>query len=245
MTTDVSDRQWPIPTSPWIMRMRWHDLAFLHWKVDPDVLRPQIPADLEIDLHNGEAWLGVVPFRMESVAPRFVPDIPWMSAFPELNVRTYVTHDNKPGVWFFSLDATNPVAVRVARSVFHLNYLDASIGLQRRDEWIDYRSQRTHRNQPPASLKVSYRSESEPFQAKPGTLEFFLTARYCLYAANRKGKVFRGDIDHESWKLSKCECRIEDNSMTNGLGIELNDSPDHSLMAEDIFVRCWKIKAID
>ena len=146
MTTDLSDRQWPIPASPWIMRMRWHDLAFLHWKVDPDVLRPQIPADLEIDLHNGEAWLGVVPFRMESVVPRFVPDIPWMSAFPELNVRTYVTHDNKPGVWFFSLDATNPVAVRVARSVFHLNYLDASIGLQRRDEWIDYRSDRTHRD---------------------------------------------------------------------------------------------------
>lgn len=245
MSNGSSDRQWPLPSSPWIMRMWWHDLAFLHWKVDPAVLTRHIPPELEVDLYDGDAWIGVVPFRMSGVSPRLFPDIPWVSAFPELNVRTYVTHDNKPGVWFFSLDATNPLAVRVARTTFHLNYLDANIALNRRDGWIDYQSKRTHRNMPSASLKVSYRANGEPFCAEPGSLEFFLTARYCLYAANRRGKVFRGDIDHENWKLRRGESQITDNNMTNGLRIDIPGSPDSTLLADDIFVRGWKLKAID
>ena len=114
------------------MRMRWHDLLFMHWPVNVASLRRLIPAALDLDLWNGQAWLGVVPFRMSDVAPRGIPAMPWLSAFPELNVRTYVKTEDKPGVWFFSLDATNPVAVRVARSAFHLPYFDARIAIRAR-----------------------------------------------------------------------------------------------------------------
>src|SRR6185295_16469197 len=111
---------WPLPRQPWIMSMQWHDLLFMHWPVPTEALRAFIPAPLAIDTFDATAWIGVVPFRMAGVTPRGVPALPWLSAFPELNVRTYVTLDAKPGVWFFSLDAGNPIAVEAARDAFHL-----------------------------------------------------------------------------------------------------------------------------
>src|SRR5690348_197446 len=116
---DTAHRPWPMPRTPWIMTQSWQDLLFAHWRVDPGQLAARIPAPLELDLFGGEAWIAVVPFQMERVSARGVPSLPWLSAFPEANVRTYVRLGDKPGVFFFSLDATNPIAVRVARSVFH------------------------------------------------------------------------------------------------------------------------------
>src|SRR5262245_23161746 len=125
MTPPSDERSWPRPSPPWAMAMRWHDLLFLHWPIAAAELRPRIPAPLAIDEHSGSAWIGVVPFRMTNVRPRGVPGLPWLSAFPELNVRTYVTHGGKPGVWFFSLDAAQRLAVIAARRRFHLPYFHA------------------------------------------------------------------------------------------------------------------------
>src|SRR5262245_10075958 len=127
MITDTEHRPWPLPGRPWVMAMRWHDLLFAHWPVDPAVLRPLIPASLQIDTYDGQAWIGVVPFRMTGVRPRFVPPLPGLSAFAEINVRTYVTIEQKPGVWFFSLDAANRLAVWAARLSYHLPYCFARI----------------------------------------------------------------------------------------------------------------------
>src|SRR5215213_8448293 len=124
-------RPYPLPDGSWVLRMRWRDLLFMHWRVPEEVLRPLIPQALRLDSCDGSAWLGVVPFRMESVRPRFLPAVPWLSGFPELNLRTYVTHENKPGLWFFSLDAYNPVAVRLARATFGLPYFDAKMSCRR------------------------------------------------------------------------------------------------------------------
>jgi len=118
--TDTAHRPWPLPERPWIMTQTWHDLLFAHWPVDKERLRAKLPPGIALDLFDGQAWLGVVPFRMSNVAPRGLPALPWVSAFPELNVRTYVTRDGKPGVYFFSLDAANPLAVQTARTLFHL-----------------------------------------------------------------------------------------------------------------------------
>ena len=112
------------------MRMRWHDLLFAHWSFPKEDIAALLPQGLEVDAFDGKAWVAVVPFRMTDVAPRFVPAVPWLSAFPELNIRTYVSIDGKPGVWFFSLDATNPIAVRVARLAFHLPYMDAEMSIE-------------------------------------------------------------------------------------------------------------------
>jgi uncharacterized protein YqjF (DUF2071 family) len=130
--TTLEHRPWPIPKRPWMGRQSWHDLAFLHWPIAAAALRPLVPPSLEVQEFEGTSYIGVVPFRMTDVAPRLLPSMPWLSAFPELNVRLYVERDGKPGVWFLSLDAANPVAVWAARRFFHLPYYLASMSLVER-----------------------------------------------------------------------------------------------------------------
>ena len=126
----VNHREYPIATGPWVMSQVWLELLFAHWPVKPDVLRSLIPPVFEIDTFEREAWVGVVPFRMRDIHPRGLPSVQGISHFPELNVRTYVTVDGKPGVYFFSLDAGNALAVAIARSVFHLPYFNAHMTTQ-------------------------------------------------------------------------------------------------------------------
>ena len=120
------------------MTQSWHDLMFAHWPVDAETLRALVPAIFELDRFDGATWLGIVPFHMTNVTPRLVPALPWVSAFPELNVRTYVTVDGKPGVFFFSLDAGNPLAVGAARALLNLPYFSATMTVGERDGWVDY-----------------------------------------------------------------------------------------------------------
>ncbi len=150
----LAHRPWPLPAGPWVMAQTWHDLLFAHWPVPIATLRPHIPTCLAIDTFEGQAWLAVVPFRMSGVRLRGTP-APWLSAFPELNVRTYVAADGKPGVWFFSLDAGNPLAVAIARAWFHLPYFRARMSCEERNDWIEYKSERTHRHHPPWPLQVA------------------------------------------------------------------------------------------
>ena len=208
-----SHRPWPIPSSPWIMSQSWHDLLFAHWPVDAAHLRPLIPAPLDVDKFQSEAWIGVVPFRMSGVRLRATPALPTLSAFPELNVRTYVSHSGKPGVWFFSLDAANAIAVSVARAWFHLPYFNARMRCENRNGWIEYSSERTHRGAPAAKLHASYRPTGEVFRAQPGTLDHFLTERYCLYAAAAKGQLTRGEIQHAPWQLQPAQADFSENTM--------------------------------
>ena len=245
-TQTLTDRSWPTPTTPWVMKMNWHDLLFMHYRVPIEQLRRLIPAPLEIDTHDGAAWIGIVPFRMTGVAPRFIPPIPWLSNFPELNVRTYVTLNGKPGVYFFSLDATNPLAVRFARRTFHLKYMDANISFDHKNQscdgtWIKYKSTRTHKGEPPANLNCEYRPIGTSYRATPNSLEHFLTARYCLYSANSAGKVFRGEINHAPWDIQQAQVIVHENSMLNGLGIDLIDEAPTLHYARQIAAKAWPI----
>src|SRR5258705_8860871 len=148
-------RPWPIPTQPWAMQMRWRELLFAHWVVDPSVVRPLIPSRLQLDLFENRCYVGAVPFLMERVTPRLVPPLPGLHAFPELNLRTYVTLGGKPGVWFFSLDAGQKLAVRVARRLFHLPYFDARFEIEAADP-VAYHAVRTHRGAAPAAFDAVY-----------------------------------------------------------------------------------------
>lgn len=208
------------------MAMQWHDLLFAHWPVRPEALRPYIPAALQLDTFDGTAWLGVVPFRMAGVHPHFVPSVPWLSAFPELNLRTYVTIEGKPGVWFFSLDAANPLAVHLARRFFHLPYYDAEMRCEQVGEAVHYRSMRTHRGMPTGILAARYRPVGAVFQSVPGSLEAWLTERYCLYAADRHGTtIWRGNIHHARWPLQPAEAEWECNTLYAPLRVELPGLP--------------------
>jgi uncharacterized protein len=218
---EIAHRPWPLPRARWVMAQSWHDLLFAHWPVDPTALRTQIPAQLEVDTYDGQAWIAVVPFRMSGVRLRETPAMPWLSQFPELNVRTYVVADGKPGVWFFSLDAGNAIAVAIARTWFHLPYFCARMSCEERDAWIYYRSERIHGGAPSALLEGKYRPTGQTFKAKPGALEHFLTERYCLYAAGARDRVIRGEIHHPPWALQVAEAEFTKNTMAQAAGFSV------------------------
>jgi uncharacterized protein YqjF (DUF2071 family) len=244
---DHPNRPWPVPDRPWAMRMNWHELLFMHWPVPAKALRPHVPRALDIDTFDRFAWIGVVPFRMTGVRPRFVPPVPGMSAFPELNVRTYVTPaatGKKPGVWFFSLDATNPLAVRAARWMYYLPYFDASISCAANGSvntpTIHYSSRRSHKGAPPAELDMEYRPAGDVFRAKPGTLDYFLTERYCLYSANRREELFRCEVAHDAWPLQPAKATVQRNTMTRQL--DFDPPPESPLLhyADFLEVVAWR-----
>jgi uncharacterized protein len=219
--------------------MNWHDLLFMHWPVKRDALRPYLPSALTIDTFDGTAWIGVVPFRMSGVVPRLVPPVPLLSAFPELNVRTYVTAEGKPGVWFFSLDAANPIAVELARDAFHLPYYNARMTCQQAEGNVEYFSVRTHRRAAPAVFQGQYRPTGPAYESTPGTLESWLTDRYCLYSANRQGITWRGDIHHAPWPLQPAEADISHNTMTQQIGLTLPETKPLLHFARDLEVLAW------
>jgi uncharacterized protein YqjF (DUF2071 family) len=202
------------------MAQSWHDLLFAHWAVDATMLRPHIPENLEIDTFDGKAWLGVVPFSMTGVRLRWTPPLPWLSVFPELNVRTYGMAQKKPGVWFFSLDAANALAVEAARLTFHLPYFRARMKCREAGGWIEYQSHRAHPGAPEAEFEGRYRGAGEFFQAHPGTLAHFLTERYCLYSASKE-RIYRGEIHHPPWLLQVAEANFMENSMAEAAGLRL------------------------
>ena len=202
--------------------MRWHDLIFLHWPVRPEVIRPLIPPTLELDLFDGWCWVGVVPFRMSGVRPRYMP-IPM--AFPELNVRTYVTTSHRPGVWFFSLDAANWLAVRAARWL-GMPYYDAIMKMDSEEVSVHYISVRNDKRAAPAEFIASYRPTGPIYQAAPGTLDHWLTERYCLYSAIKPRRIVFGEIHHPQWQIQPAEVELKKNTVAQASAITLsNGSP--------------------
>jgi len=238
LRAESEHRPWLLPRGPWVMRQRWHDLLFAHWTIPVAALREAVPRALEIDAFEGRAWIGIVPFRMSGVRPRFLPPLPGLSAFPELNVRTYATRDGKPGVWFFSLEARNALAVSIARAWFHLPYFRARMKCERDGPGIRYASVRTHAGAPPAELAGAYRPVGEAFRARPGTLEHWLTERYCLYAAAPDGRLWRAEIHHPPWPLQAAEASFERNTMARAHGLELPAEPPllHFARRQDVLV---------
>ena len=209
-------RPWRLPKAPWFLFMRWHDVLFLHWPVRPETLRPLIPRVLELDTFDGWCWIGVVPFRMSGVHPRYVP-IPM--DFPELNVRTYVKTRRKAGVWFFSLDAANWLAVRAARWL-GMPYYDARMRVVSAGESIEYRSVREHKKSVAAEFHGCYAPTGPVYLAQPGTLDHWLTERYCLFSALKSDRVVFGEIHHPQWPLQPATVELRSSTMLQGAGIE-------------------------
>jgi uncharacterized protein len=237
-------RPYPAPTRGWVMRMVWEDLLFEHWPVPAELLRPLIPAGLELETCEGSAWLAVVPFRMRGVRLRGTPAFPWVGAFPELNVRTYVRRDDRPGVWFFSLDADQPLAVAVARRLWHLGYVWAAMSCRREGGWVSYRSRRRDARPGEAEYRGRFRGTGEPVAAPPGSLAHFLTARYCLYAADRRGRIYRGEIDHAPWPLERAEAEVEADTMTLPLGFPLPRAEPLRWFSPRLDVVAWPVHRV-
>ena len=234
----VDHRPWPLPSGPWIMEQTWHDLLFAHWPIPPEAMRPLVPPQLSLDLFDGLSWIAVTPFHMSGVRARWLPLLPGLSAFPELNVRTYVTYGGKAGVYFFSLDAASRGAVWTARTTYRLPYFVAHMNVRERDGWFHYRSTRESN---PAELEAHYRpTETVPSRTR-GTLGPWLTERYCLYTVAH-GTVYRAEIHHEPWPLEDAEAEFATNSMASAAGIRLPEIPPLLHFSKKLQVLIWPLK---
>lgn len=231
----VDHRPWPAPDEPWVQAQTWVDLAFLHWRVDADELRRHVPQELELETFDGSAWLGVTPFVVTGFRPRGIPPLPRLSTFPELNVRTYVTVEDKPGIWFCSLDAGSALAVEGAKRFYKLPYRHARMRCERIDERVHYESA-VHG----AAFSGSYRGEGKLFQAEPGSLEAFLVERYCLYTADG-GRVYRAEIHHAPWDLQHADVQVDLNTVAP---VELPDEPPHALFAPRQDTLVWPLHEV-
>jgi hypothetical protein len=220
------------------MTQRWNDLLFLHYAFAPEALRPLIPESLELDVYDGHAWVSITPFFLNHLRPHGSPGLPVISRFPELNVRTYVQLQGKPGVYFFSLDAGNLSAVWGARIFYRLPYWKASMKVKDRGkDRIEYSSKREH-GPKPAMFRGSYGPAGASFHAVPGSIEYFLSERYCLYATNRK-RVYRANIHHLPWSLQEAKYEIEENSMAAAAGILLPEKPELVNFSRELKVLVW------
>ncbi|MCI3920968.1 DUF2071 domain-containing protein [Paenibacillus sp. TRM 82003] len=240
LSKQTEHRPWPLPSGPWVMKQSWNRLLFAHWEVAADRLRPLVPPQLELDTYDGKAWVAVVPFDMSGIRLRGLPPIPGTVAFPECNVRTYVTVQGKPGVYFFSLEAANALAVALARRFFHLPYFRADMRMAEAGGSIRYDSRRTHGGAPAAVFEGSYGPTSETYRAEAGSLEAWLTERYCLYTVH-EGTVYRGDIHHEPWPLQRAEAELRANTLAAASGIELPNTAPLLHYASTLDVLIWPL----
>jgi uncharacterized protein YqjF (DUF2071 family) len=220
------------------MRQTWHDLLFAHWPLPHAVMRPLVPAQLALDTFDGHCWAGVIPFHMSGIRGRWLPALPGLSRFPELNVRTYVTYGGKAGVYFFSLDAGNLPAVWAARRFYHLPYFHAEMSSEELGGKIFYESRRLRGT---AEFRGRYRPTGETRLREKGSIEHWLTERYCLYTTHL-GRVYRGEIHHPPWPLQDAEAEFETNTVAAAAGISLPATAPLLHFARRLEVLIWPLR---
>lgn len=245
MDTDGVDRVAPTRRPPGAPQgfQQWRHLLFLHWEVPLAVLRPLIPPALQVDTYEGRAFVGLVPFTMRNVrAHRFLPAVPGTANFHETNVRTYVLRDGRePGVWFFSLDAANRLAVLAARTFFHLPYYYADMDLQVDGARVRYRSQRRGGA---AGLQLSYEIGEPLPRSEPGTLQFFLAERYYLYTLDRQQRLLRGQVHHRPYPLHAARVAQLDQSLLGAAAVTPDRELPLKLYSPGVDVEIFELRAL-
>lgn len=227
----TGDRPFPLPAAPWVMWQEWRHLLFAHWPLPPEILAKWLPQQLSLDTYNNQAWLGAVMFK-GLVAPRGLHWLKHGIPFYQLNLRTYVTYKNKPGVFFFSLDATEPLSVRGARWLYHLPYRDAAIQMSDTPDG-HYRFDLETSSTQNSEFSAEYRPTSPVFYASPASLESWLTDRYIMYSTNLYGHLHSADIYHEPWPLQRAEGAIlKDSLLTARNLLPSVTAPPHLLYVE-------------
>ncbi|MFT7519573.1 MAG: hypothetical protein ACI9MC_001715 [Kiritimatiellia bacterium] len=245
LTDHTSHRPFSIPESSWMMHQAWNDFLFLHWPVPVEQIRAIVPEPLDLHLRDGVCWLGIIPFHMTDVRPRGTLNVPGISAFPELNVRTYVIRDGKPGVYFLSLEATHRLAIETARLTYNLPYFKANIAWTRDDGTISYRSDRTDGRGPAATFQSRHTPQGPYRLAAEGSLEKWLSERYCLYTCDKEGRVSMTDVHHLPWPLRDVDVEIIDNTMAASHGIDLPDQRPHTMYSPGVDVVVWTTRRLD
>jgi uncharacterized protein len=222
---DTDHRPWPVPTTPWIMGQSWERLLFAHWRIDEARLRRFVPPQIPIDTFDGSAWIGVTPFIVGGLRLRFLPPLPGTARFPEINVRTYATIEDRPGIYFFSLDVPNVLAIAAARRVYRLPYFRSKIDVRHADGRISYRSRRIDPAGTPVECAMEYGATGPGRAAPVGSFEYWAAERYCLYTLDDRMSVLRGEIHHPPWQIQPAQATIASNSMGRQLGSDFQEQP--------------------
>jgi uncharacterized protein len=251
MTTTM-DRITPTlePDSPVLMYQNWHHLLFLHWEVPVAELQALIPAGLTVDVFEGKAYVGVVPFTMTGVRPVLLPPLPGVSSFHEINVRTYVHHKGtNPGVWFFSLDASSRLAVEAARAAYKLQYFHSNIEFLASKEPLPRVGLTSHRDDErgrmPAHAHIRYQPMEGPIvHARAGTFEHFLIERYILYSADADSQLYRARVHHQPYPIQKAELLELDETLVWAAGVRRGESIPHRHYASEVNVKIYGLEAV-
>lgn len=218
---ETGHRAWPLPDDrPWIMGQTWERLLFAHWRVPIEKLRAVVHPKIPLDTFDGSAWIGITPFTVTGFHPRGTPPPPLVSSFHEINVRTYATIEDKPGIYFLSLDAASKAAVHAARTAYRIPYFHADIEA---DDAIRYHAER--REDPPAAFDAEYAPAGAVHTAEPGSFEEWAAERYCLYTLDEHQRINRGEIHHPPWPLQPATADIARNTMTAPYEIDLTGDP--------------------
>lgn len=222
------------------MRQNWRRLLFLHWAMEPEVVQATLPRGLQVDCRDDRAWVAVVPFAMERVRPVGCPPVPGISNFLELNVRTYVRDETgRTGVWFYSLDCTQPLAVWTARTFFGLPYFDAWMEERVRLAGIDYFCER---NETGRRSQFRYRGVGGAAPALAGSLEEFLVERYVLFTRHR-GQLTTGEVWHEPYRIQRAEVAAWSTVPLELAGFDVGSRPpDHAVFAPGVDVRVFGLR---
>ena len=234
------------PVGQHVMYQQWRDLLFLHWEYSVAAIQATLPDGLFVDTFAGRAYLVIVPFFMRNIRPRLLPAVPGISNFMELNLRTYVyDRSGVPGVWFYSLDANQRLAVEIARRFFHLPYEHAQMKSSRSPEGrIRYESLRTGERANGASCLFEYTPGVELPQPAPGSLEFFLVERYRLYSRAPDG-LRRGAVFHPPYPLCRAEVTAWDEQLLALDGFAPTGRPtDHVILSRGVDVTIFPLESI-
>jgi len=237
---DASHRPWPLPKLPWVMRQDWHHVLFIHYPIRVETLRKLVPANLQLDIYEGWGWIGIVPFYTAEVRLR---GIPWATAFPEVNVRTYITINGKPGVYFFSLDATHLPTVLFASTFCFVPYYHAKIEFQNKEQhscrFISKR--RIHESVIQLDCSYSPIPEAKPARAEKGSFDEWLTERYGFFTTTSKGTILRCDLLHQPWQLQRVKADIHANTLLSEQGIDVEQVDPVLHYSQGASVRIWPL----
>lgn len=245
----VEHRPWLPPDGQWLLSQSWNDVLFAHFAMDPPTLRRLVPRELTLDLYDGIAWLTILPFYTSHLRPSGIPPLPGLSYFPQLILRTYVTMENKPGFYYFSVDTSNLSAVWLARIFFRMQYWHSSLQISgatvrarnSADREIYFRAKRLHGPKAlegPVKFEVAYAPEGEAARARPRSLDEFLAERYCLYTENR-GRFYRIEVHHQPWPLLRASVEIRENTLAAPLGLALPAKPDLCHFSRTVKMLAW------
>lgn len=239
---DIVHRSYPLPSKNWIMRQNWNNLLFLHWPISPKKLQPFIPSPLQIDVFERNAWIGIIFFCIDGIYPRGFSFKSLTPKFAELNVRTYVRLNGKPGVYFLSLDVSDWASYTIAKRWYRLPYHPAITSLHKEEQSYHCECIRKGLTNKPITFKGKYKPISEVFFPHVGTLDHWLTERYCLFSTNNGIDIYCGEIHHHPWQLQLAEVEISENTMFSPFQWDFSDVKPISHYSEGMDTLFWNIK---